>query len=119
VEKHLFANIVIETADHEQFFLGAQSSENLWEHLFNARYIDKNGKVQDLEFFAQVNRFIQYDLFFIRCVFDIQVSRDFLEGCGNLTSIILKFFWDVYLIILYSRTYDSKGTVVRGIYSCL
>lgn len=47
VEKHLFANIVIETADHKQVFLGAQSSENLWEQLFNARYIDKNGKVQD------------------------------------------------------------------------
>lgn len=47
VEKHLFANIVIETEDHKQVYLGAEASEKLWGHLFDAHYIDKNGKVQD------------------------------------------------------------------------
>lgn len=47
VEKHLFANIVIETADHKQVFLGAETSEKIWNHLFDAQYVDKNGKVQD------------------------------------------------------------------------
>jgi type III restriction enzyme len=47
VEKHLFANIVIETEDHKQAFLGAETSEKIWGHLFDAQYIDKNGKVQN------------------------------------------------------------------------
>ncbi|CAA9891572.1 Type III restriction enzyme [Candidatus Methylobacter favarea] len=47
VEKHLFANIVIETEDQKQAFLGAETSEKIWGYLFDAHYIDKNGKVQD------------------------------------------------------------------------
>ena len=47
VEKHLFANILIETEDHRQAFLGAEPSEKIWAHLLNAGYIDKNSKVQD------------------------------------------------------------------------
>ena len=47
VEKHTFANILIETADHQQAFLGAEPSEKLWEHLLNVGYIDKQGKLQD------------------------------------------------------------------------
>lgn len=47
VEKHLFANIVIETDDHKHAFLGADTSEKLWGHLLDVGYIDKNGKVQD------------------------------------------------------------------------
>lgn len=47
IEKHGFANIVIETEDHKQAFLGAETSERIWEYLFDAGYIDKNGKVQD------------------------------------------------------------------------
>lgn len=47
VEKHLFANIVIETEDHKQAFLGADTSEKIWAHLYDAQYIDKSGKVQD------------------------------------------------------------------------
>lgn len=47
VEKHSFANIVIETEDHKQVYLGAESSEKIWNHLFDAEYIDKSGKVKD------------------------------------------------------------------------
>ncbi|MEI7995991.1 MAG: hypothetical protein WCH01_13930, partial [Methylococcaceae bacterium] len=47
VEKHLFANILIETQDHQQAFLGAEPSEKIWTHLLSAGYIDKNSKVQD------------------------------------------------------------------------
>lgn len=47
VEKHLLASVVIETEDHQQAYLGAEASETLWGHLFDAQYIDKNGKVQD------------------------------------------------------------------------
>ena len=47
VEKHSFANILIETEDHQQAFLGAEPSEKLWDHLFSVGYIDKQGKVQD------------------------------------------------------------------------
>jgi type III restriction enzyme len=47
VEKHYFANIVIETEDHKPAFLGADASEKIWEHLFAADYVDKSGKVKD------------------------------------------------------------------------
>lgn len=47
VEKHLFANIVIETEDHKQAFMGADNSEKIWAYLHDAQYIDKSGKVQD------------------------------------------------------------------------
>jgi type III restriction enzyme len=47
VEKHLLASVVIETADHQQTYLGAEASETIWGHLFDQNYIDKNGKVQD------------------------------------------------------------------------
>ena len=47
IEKHGFANIVIQAADGSPMFLGADRSEKLWQHLFEADYIDKNGKVQD------------------------------------------------------------------------
>jgi len=47
VEKHLFANIVIDAGDHRQAYLGADASEKIWAYLLDAHYIDKNGKVQD------------------------------------------------------------------------
>jgi len=47
VEKHLFANIAIESEDHKPAYLGAERSEQVWEHLFAAHYIDKHGKVLD------------------------------------------------------------------------
>ncbi len=47
VEKHLFANIVIETEDHKPAYLGAELSEKIWNHMFDAEYIDKSGKVKD------------------------------------------------------------------------
>ncbi len=47
VEKHLFANIVIENDSHQEEYLGAETSEKIWEHLFDEDYIDKSGKVQD------------------------------------------------------------------------
>ncbi|MBE0437607.1 MAG: type III restriction endonuclease subunit R, partial [Methylomicrobium sp.] len=47
IEKHLFANIVIETEDKKPAFLGTESSEKIWKHLFDAEYVDKGGKVKD------------------------------------------------------------------------
>ncbi len=47
VEKHSFANIVVETKEGKAVYLGADSSEKLWEHLLKNDYIDKRGKVQD------------------------------------------------------------------------
>jgi type III restriction enzyme len=47
VEKHLFANIAVETSDHATSYLGLETSENLWEHLKKFGYIDGSGKVQD------------------------------------------------------------------------
>ncbi len=47
VEKHLFANIPIETGDHSTKHLGVEASEALWKHLKDAGYIDAKGKVQD------------------------------------------------------------------------
>ncbi|MDR4516161.1 MAG: DEAD/DEAH box helicase family protein [Nitrosomonas sp.] len=47
VEKHFFANIVIETEDQKQAYLGADASEKIWNHLFDAEYVDKSGKVKD------------------------------------------------------------------------
>jgi type III restriction enzyme len=47
VEKHLFANIVIENDSHQEEYLGTETSEKIWEHLFDEDYIDKSGKVQD------------------------------------------------------------------------
>lgn len=51
VEKHQFANIVISSAEYatigEKAFLGAQKSEQIFTHLLDKGYIDKNGKILD------------------------------------------------------------------------
>ena len=47
VEKHLFANIVIENDSHQESYLGAETSEKIWKYLFEEDYIDESGKVQD------------------------------------------------------------------------
>ena len=47
VEKHSFANIVIETDTHRKEFLGTKTSEKIWEHLLEKKYIDTRGKIQD------------------------------------------------------------------------
>ena len=52
VEKHQFANIVIssnrESDEHDtKEFLGAKKSEEIYQHLSNQGYIDKQGKIQD------------------------------------------------------------------------
>jgi len=47
VEKHLFANIPVPTADHKVEYLGVESSEKVWNHLKDKGYIDARGKVQD------------------------------------------------------------------------
>tara|TARA_R110001583_G_scaffold122072_1_gene273334 strand:+ start:19527 stop:22496 length:2970 start_codon:yes stop_codon:yes gene_type:complete len=47
VENHSFANIVIENDSHHQEYLGAQTSEQIWDHLLAVVYIDKSGKVLD------------------------------------------------------------------------
>jgi len=48
VEKHSFSNIVTEAKDGKPVYLGASSSEQLWDHLLEKDYIDKKGKVQDV-----------------------------------------------------------------------
>jgi len=47
VEKHTFANIVIEDENHDHEYLGAKTSERIWQHLLEKKYIDHKGKVQD------------------------------------------------------------------------
>ena len=47
VEKHTFANIAIEDENQNHEYLGAKTSERIWQHLFEKKYIDKNGKVQE------------------------------------------------------------------------
>ena len=47
VDDHLFANIVIRLQGEKPEFLGAEKSEQIWQHLLDAGYIDKKGKVQD------------------------------------------------------------------------
>ncbi|PML28912.1 type III restriction endonuclease subunit R [Vibrio breoganii] len=51
VEKHQFANIVINSDNYatmgEKEFLGAQKSEEIFTHLLDKGYIDKNGKILD------------------------------------------------------------------------
>ena len=47
VEKHSFANIVIETDTHRKEFLGTEASEKIWDHLLEKKYIDTRGKIQD------------------------------------------------------------------------
>ncbi len=47
VDTHLFANIPIEGDDHKTRMLGEKASGELWQHLLDEKYIDKNGKVQD------------------------------------------------------------------------
>jgi len=45
IENHSFANIVqIDDKDNKRY-LGFESSEKIWNHLFSKGYIDKNGKV--------------------------------------------------------------------------
>lgn len=47
VEQHSFSNIVVEDKHHNPQYLGAQRSEEIWEHLLAQDYIDQNGKVKD------------------------------------------------------------------------
>lgn len=47
VERHLFANIPIETIDHKTAYLGVDNSQMIWDHLKDRGYIDAKGKVQD------------------------------------------------------------------------
>jgi type III restriction enzyme len=47
VDKDLFASIPVTGPDGDTSYFGTQASRDLWEHLFEAQYIDKNGKVQD------------------------------------------------------------------------
>lgn len=47
VEEHLFANIVIQDEQGKDAFLGADTSEKIWKHLLEQKYIDQRGKVTD------------------------------------------------------------------------
>ncbi|MDY0220049.1 MAG: DEAD/DEAH box helicase family protein [Desulfobacterium sp.] len=47
VEKHSFANIVVEDEHHDPQYLGADISERIWVHLLEQGYIDQKGKVKD------------------------------------------------------------------------
>jgi len=47
IEKHLFANVVIDATKPEIEYLGSQRSTQLFEHLQQKGYIDSKGKVQD------------------------------------------------------------------------
>lgn len=47
VEKHTFANIVVEDEHHASQYLGADVSERIWDHLLEQDYIDQNGKIKD------------------------------------------------------------------------
>ncbi len=47
VEKHTFANIVVEDKHQNREYLGAKTSEKIWHHLLEQDYIDQNGKVKD------------------------------------------------------------------------
>ncbi|MBU1059062.1 MAG: DEAD/DEAH box helicase family protein [Proteobacteria bacterium] len=47
VDDHLFANIPVEGEDNKKTVLGTEGSEEIWQHLLDKKYIDKNGKVQN------------------------------------------------------------------------
>ncbi len=47
IEEHSFANIVTIDNNGEESYLGVEHSEALWKHLYEQKYIDDRGKVQD------------------------------------------------------------------------
>jgi type III restriction enzyme len=47
VEKHMFANIVVENDSHQDEYLGTEASEEIYHHLYEQGYIDNRGKVDD------------------------------------------------------------------------
>jgi len=47
IEEHTFANLVTTDTEGEEAYLGLEHSENLWKHLYEQKYIDERGKVQD------------------------------------------------------------------------
>ncbi len=47
IEEHFFANITTKDEDGEIVYIGAKSSEELWEYLHSKKYIDSKGKIQD------------------------------------------------------------------------
>jgi len=47
IEEHTFANIVTPDENGEEVYLGVDKSEDLWKHLYDEKYIDDKGKVQD------------------------------------------------------------------------
>jgi type III restriction enzyme len=47
IEEHSFANLVFVDANGDENYLGLEKSEELWKHLYDEKYIDDKGKVQD------------------------------------------------------------------------
>ncbi|MDQ6989037.1 MAG: restriction endonuclease subunit R, partial [Mariprofundaceae bacterium] len=47
VEQHMFANIVVANDSHQDEYLGADASEEIYHHLYEQGYIDNIGKVDD------------------------------------------------------------------------
>jgi type III restriction enzyme len=47
IEEHSFANIVVPTEEDEERYLGVERSEKLWKNLYERKYIDEKGKVQE------------------------------------------------------------------------
>jgi type III restriction enzyme len=47
IEEHAFANIIVRKGDNEDSFLGANASEQIWQHLLEHKYIDQRGKITD------------------------------------------------------------------------
>lgn len=77
VEKHVFANIVASINDHTTNYLGVESSEHLWNHFKEKKYIDAKGNTQ--------NR-LRYDLNEGK----IDLPQEFREHTTQIVSVLRK-----------------------------
>lgn len=76
VEKHIFANVMIQDTQGKDAFLGAEISEKIWKHLLQKKYIDQHGKVTD-----KLKKSLKEN--------DVSLPEDCQE-CAELISIMLK-----------------------------
>lgn len=93
VEPHSFANITIAGEDGQKTFLGASSSETLWNYLHEQKYIDAKGKVTD-----ELKKAIKSDT--------VNIPEIFKEQAGQIVTVLRKVSGGLNI-----KNNDDKRTV--------
>jgi type III restriction enzyme len=77
IEKHIFASIVFKNSEGEENYLGADSSEELWNSFKDKGYINDKGKIQD-----SLKQAIKDD--------SVEMPEEFVKHSSNIQRILRK-----------------------------